>query len=147
MFDIGFFELLIVGVVGLLVIGPERLPETIRTLALWWGRLKRAIQSTRTELEQHIGADDIRRQLHNEEVMQRLQATQDEIKRTVSENVNDINKALDAGEDVKQPLNELREQLEATAQTATAPNTIADTAQNTVAADRAAPSSKSPSES
>lgn len=147
MFDIGFFELLIVGIVGLLVIGPERLPETIRTLALWWGRLKRAIQSTRTELEQHIGADDIRRQLHNEEVMQRLQATQDEIKRTVSENVNDINKALDAGEDIKQPLNELREQLETTAQTATAPNSLADTAQNAVAADRPAPSSKSPSES
>ncbi|MBR9909847.1 MAG: twin-arginine translocase subunit TatB [Gammaproteobacteria bacterium] len=75
MFDIGFFELLIIGVVALLVIGPERLPETLRTLALWWGRLKRGLQSTRTELEQHLGADDIRRQLHNEDIMRQLQAT------------------------------------------------------------------------
>ncbi|NIB39364.1 twin-arginine translocase subunit TatB [Pseudomaricurvus alkylphenolicus] len=94
MFDIGFFELLVIGVVGLLVIGPERLPETLRTLALWWGRLKRGIQSTRAEFEEQIGADDIRRQLHNEEVMQRLNATREEIERTVSENVSDIENSV-----------------------------------------------------
>lgn len=47
--------------------------------------------------------------------MQRLQATQDEIKRTVSENVDEINKAIDNGEDVTQPLNELRDQMNAAA--------------------------------
>lgn len=141
MFDIGFFELLIVGIVGLLVIGPERLPETIRTMALWWGRLKRTIHSTRSELEQHIGADDIRRQLHNEEVMQRLQATQDEIKRTVSENVGDINKALEAGDDIQKPLSELREQLEATAQMATPPDSSPQIPPGALDSD--APSSKS----
>lgn len=135
MFDIGFFELLIVGIVGLLVIGPERLPETIRTLALWWGRLKRGIQSTRSELEQHIGADDIRRQLHNEEVMQRLQATQDEIKRTVSENVNDINKALESGDNSQQPSHESQQQP------ASAPSA------DNLAKNSDSPASKSPSES
>lgn len=94
MLDIGFFELVVVGVVALLVIGPERLPETLRTLALWWGRLKRALQNTRAELEQQIGADDIRRQLHNEEIMQRLNATKDEIARAVNENVQDIQNNL-----------------------------------------------------
>ena len=82
MFDIGFFELLIIGVVGLVVIGPEKLPETLRTLALWWGRIKRGIASTRTELEQHIGADEIRRQLHNEDIMRQLRDTQQEVKST-----------------------------------------------------------------
>lgn len=113
MFDIGFFELLVIGVVALLVIGPERLPDTIRSAALWWGRLKRAIQSTRTEIEQQIGADDIRRQLHNEEVMQRLQATQADIQRTVKENVADIQQALDKNGDISGPLSELRDTLEA----------------------------------
>lgn len=120
MFDIGFFELLVVGVVGLLVIGPERLPETVRTVALWWGRLKRSIQSTRTEIEQQIGADDIRRQLHNEEVMRRLEESQESIKRTVSENVEEINKALDVGDDISAPLNELKDTLEASTHSAPA---------------------------
>lgn len=98
MFDIGFFELVVVGVVALLVIGPERLPETLRTLALWWGRLKRAMQSTRTELEQQLGADDIRRQLHNEEIMQRLNSTKEDIARAVNENVQDIQSNLRPGD-------------------------------------------------
>ncbi|MAZ89039.1 MAG: twin-arginine translocase subunit TatB [Cellvibrionaceae bacterium] len=94
MFDIGFFELLVIGVVGLLVIGPEQLPGALRTAALWWGRFKRGLQSTRSELEQQIGADDIRRQLHNEEVMQRLNASKQDVERTVNESVSDIEKNI-----------------------------------------------------
>lgn len=85
MFDIGFFELLVVAVVALLVIGPEQLPGALRTAGLWIGRVRRALAQTRTELEQQLGADDIRRQLHNEEVMRRLNATEAEIKRVVDE--------------------------------------------------------------
>lgn len=85
MFDIGFFELLVVAIVGLLVIGPERLPETIRTVSLWVGRLKRALASTKAELEQQLGADDIRRQLHNESIMRELNASREEIERVLRE--------------------------------------------------------------
>lgn len=74
MFDIGFFELLVIAVVGLVVIGPERLPGAIRSGALWWGRIKRNVRETRNELERQLGADDIRRELHNEEVMRSLEA-------------------------------------------------------------------------
>lgn len=87
MFDIGFFELLVVAIVGLIVIGPERLPETIRTVGLWIGRMKRALRDSRAELEQHLGADDIRRQLHNEEVMRGLNATREEIDRVLNEKI------------------------------------------------------------
>lgn len=79
MFDISFFELLVIAVVGLVVIGPERLPETVRSISLWIGRLKRSLRETRSELEKQLGADDIRRQLHNEEVMQSLEKTRREI--------------------------------------------------------------------
>ena len=65
----GFFEILIVAVVALLVVGPERMPEAVRTVALTIGRIKRAIQSTKSEIEEHIGADDIRQQLNNEAIM------------------------------------------------------------------------------
>ncbi|MCY3639500.1 MAG: Sec-independent protein translocase protein TatB, partial [Gammaproteobacteria bacterium] len=42
MFDIGFPELMLVAIVGLLVIGPNRLPEALRTLGLWLGRMRRS---------------------------------------------------------------------------------------------------------
>lgn len=71
--DISFFELLVIGIVGLLVIGPERLPGAARTCALWIGRLKRSLAATRAELEKHIGADEIRRELHNEQVLYNLE--------------------------------------------------------------------------
>lgn len=73
MFDIGFTELLLCLVVALVVIGPQQLPGAVRTVALWIGRLKRSLHETRSEIERQIGADDIRRQLHNEEVMQNLE--------------------------------------------------------------------------
>lgn len=85
MFDIGFFELVLVAVVALVVIGPEQLPGTLRTAGLWLGRLRRALAQTREEIGQQLGADDIRRQLHNEDVMRRLNASEAEIKRVANE--------------------------------------------------------------
>ena len=85
MFDIGFTELLVCLVVALVVIGPEQLPGTVRTVGLWIGRLKRSLRDTRQEIERQIGADDIRRQLHNEEVMQNLEAARLQIERTMRE--------------------------------------------------------------
>ncbi|SER76381.1 sec-independent protein translocase protein TatB [Azotobacter beijerinckii] len=70
MFDIGFSELLLVGLVALLVFGPERLPGAARTAGLWIGRLKRSFSAIKTEVEREIGADEIRRQLHNERILE-----------------------------------------------------------------------------
>lgn len=72
MFDIGFAELIVIAVVALIVIGPERLPETARALGLWAGRLKRLFSEAKSELERELGVDDVRRQLHNEKIMAQL---------------------------------------------------------------------------
>lgn len=85
MFDVSFFELLMCGIVALLVIGPERLPETVRAVGLWIGRLKRSLRETRSELERQLGTDDIRRQLHNEEIMQSLEKTRREIENAIKD--------------------------------------------------------------
>lgn len=82
MFDIGFAELLVIGLVSLIVIGPNRLPEAIRTLALWLGRARRTYSQFRKDLEQEIGADEIRQELHNEEIMAQLKDTQQQIKQS-----------------------------------------------------------------
>ncbi|WP_448678809.1 Sec-independent protein translocase protein TatB [Pseudomonas nicosulfuronedens] len=70
MFGISFSELLLVGLVALLVLGPDRLPGAARTAGLWIGRLKRSFNAIKTEVERELGADEIRRQLHNEHILQ-----------------------------------------------------------------------------
>lgn len=72
MFDIGFPELILLSIVALLVVGPERLPETIRTVSLWIGRLKRSVANIKQEIEKEIGAEEIRQELHNESILKEL---------------------------------------------------------------------------
>lgn len=85
MFDIGFTELLLCLIVGLVVIGPEQLPGTVRTVALWIGRLKRSLAETRSEIERQIGADDIRRQLHNEEILHNIEEARRQLEASMRE--------------------------------------------------------------
>ncbi|MGQ7960691.1 Sec-independent protein translocase protein TatB [Pseudomonas sp. SP16.1] len=87
MFDIGFTELLLVGLVALLVLGPERLPGAVRTAGLWIGRIKRSFSAIKAEVEREIGADEIRRQLHNERILElerEMQAMKQDILDTTS---------------------------------------------------------------
>ena len=79
MFDIGFSELLIIAVLTLIVMGPERLPETVRTITLWFGRLRQFLSAARTEIEDEVGVDEIRRQLHNEQLMRDLDKARQEV--------------------------------------------------------------------
>lgn len=79
MFDIGGLELLLIAVVGLLVIGPERLPEALRSIGLQLGRLRRAFTSVKSEIEKEIGMDEVRRQLHNEAVMDEMKRIEKEV--------------------------------------------------------------------
>lgn len=95
MFDIGFTELLLCLVVALVVIGPEQLPGTVRTVALWLGRLKRSLAETRSEIERQIGADDIRRQLHNEEILRNIEETRLQIEASIREHgFNDLTQEI-----------------------------------------------------
>ncbi len=59
MFDVGFTEVVMVGLVALLVVGPERLPELVRTTGRWIGRAQRMARELRTELERDVGAREI----------------------------------------------------------------------------------------
>ncbi|MFK7912836.1 MAG: Sec-independent protein translocase protein TatB [Pseudomonadales bacterium] len=83
MFDIGFPELMIVAVVMLLVLGPERLPETLRMLGLWLGRLRRSFNAVKTEIEREVGMDEIKRQLHNEAIMDEMKRLETQVKTSV----------------------------------------------------------------
>jgi sec-independent protein translocase protein TatB len=79
MFDIGFSEILIIATLTLIVMGPNRLPETIKTITLWIGRLRNFINSARSDIENEVGIDEIKKQLHNEKVMQEIAKTKEEL--------------------------------------------------------------------
>ena len=67
MFDIGFFEIVFIAVVALLVLGPEKMPHAVRMCAAYWGRLKRNMIATKIELEEQLAVQDIKRQLQREQ--------------------------------------------------------------------------------
>ncbi len=95
MLDIGFPELVLISIVALLVIGPEKLPETIRTISLWVGRFQRSFTNIRKEIEDEIGADEIRQQLHNESVMHELEDTKNTLKDASQEVQRSLGSALE----------------------------------------------------
>lgn len=80
MFDISFAELTLAAVVALLVLGPERLPGALRSLGLTLGRMRRAYYNVKSEVEREIGMDEVRRQLHNEQIMEDVKRVQQEVK-------------------------------------------------------------------
>ena len=60
MFDMGFWELLLIGVVALVVIGPERLPKVARIAGLWLGRARRTLSSVQDEIRRELKADELK---------------------------------------------------------------------------------------
>ena len=85
MFDIGFSELMVIGVISLVVMGPERLPETLRGINLWVGRIKASLSSAKKEIEDELGMDQVREQLHNEKILRDLENTKQETEKLVNE--------------------------------------------------------------
>ena len=66
MFDIGFSELLLVGIIALLVLGPERLPQAARTAGLWVGRLRATVQRFTADVDRELKAEELRQTLREE---------------------------------------------------------------------------------
>lgn len=93
MFDIGFSELVLTALVALVVFGPDKLPQAARTAGLWIGRFRRVLADTRREVERELGADEIRRQLHNEQIMKSLNESPQAIERALRETVETVDDA------------------------------------------------------
>jgi len=71
MFDIGFMELALVGVVALLVIGPERLPLVARKLGIWVGKARRFISSVQSDFKEEVDkAEQLRRLMEEQAKIQ-----------------------------------------------------------------------------
>jgi len=87
MFDIGFAEILLIGVVALVVLGPEKLPTAVRAVGLWIGRAKRAVSSIQSEISEELRLDEMRRtaSIKKEELDKELSEMKQPFKQAFSE--------------------------------------------------------------
>lgn len=83
MFDVGFSELVMIGVLALIVLGPERLPKAARFAGLWVRRARAQWFSVKDELERELAADELKRSLHA--ARDTAQSVQDELRNTGDE--------------------------------------------------------------
>ena len=77
MFQIGFLEILIILILGLIIIGPSRLPEVIKSLLKFYRKIQKKFNSFKEDIEEDIGTDDIKKDVFNELRMEELEKTQD----------------------------------------------------------------------
>lgn len=85
MFDIGFLELIIVGIIALLVLGPERLPVAARTVGKWLGRARRMTSQFTKEIDRQIELDELRAELQKQGESLDIREDAHNIHSTVSE--------------------------------------------------------------
>jgi sec-independent protein translocase protein TatB len=74
------------------------MPEAVRTVGLWIGRLKRGLRETRSEIERQMGMDDIRRQLHNEDIMRSLEDARRDMDNVVAQTQASLTSVTEAVE-------------------------------------------------
>ena len=91
MFDIGFSELMVIGVVALLVIGPEKLPRVARTLGHLAGRLQRYVADVKSDINREMELEELRKM--KDSVQQAASGIEDSVQSEISKAENDLNAA------------------------------------------------------
>ena len=79
MFDIGFFEIVCIFIVTLLVVGPERLPRVARTAGLWLGKMRGFVSSVKADIDREIASDELRKTLERQAAVPELEELLDEV--------------------------------------------------------------------
>ena len=112
MFDIGFWEIIFILVISLLVVGPERLPRIARTAGLWVGKMRGFVASVKADIEQELRAEELKRILEQqakssplEEIVEETRQVARDIEKDTSEAVSKAQERSVASSDAtsKQP--------------------------------------------
>ena len=83
MFDVGFTELVVIFVVALLVVGPERLPSVARKAGLYLGKIRRSFQSIKDEVEQELEIEAVKAKLKEQAMLDEAKELQQELNQTI----------------------------------------------------------------
>lgn len=103
MFDIGFWELTIIGVVALLVIGPERLPKVARTVGLWVGRMRGFVMSVKADVDKELRADELKRIMEEQAKSSGLHEIVEETRETLTETKESLKETKDSLDELNKP--------------------------------------------
>ena len=83
MFDIGFSELLLFGVIALIVLGPEKLPQAARTAGQWYAKIRRTVSTLQSEIEAELDLAETRQLMQKE--LAKIRQTEADMKREMAE--------------------------------------------------------------
>ena len=83
MFDIGFSELLLFGVIALIVLGPEKLPQAARTAGQWYAKIRRTVSTLQSEIEAELDLAETRQLMQKE--LAKIRQTEAEMRREMAE--------------------------------------------------------------
>ncbi len=83
MFDIGFSELLLFGVIALIVLGPEKLPQAARTAGQWYAKVRRTVSTLQSEIEAELDLAETRQQMQKE--LAKIRQTEADMRREMAE--------------------------------------------------------------
>ena len=101
MFDIGFSELLLIAVVALIVIGPERLPKVARTLGHLFGRMQRYVNDVKADISREMELDEFRKMQSSMEDAAR--SMRDSVHQEVAETEGEFNKLAQVAQPAPDP--------------------------------------------
>ena len=93
MFDIGFSELFVIGIVALIVIGPEKLPKVARTAGHLFGRMQRYVNDVKSDISREMELDELRK------MKTQFESAAKEVETSVSSQVNSISAEVQAAHD------------------------------------------------
>src|SRR3954463_6875507 len=94
MFDIGFTELLVIGIVALVVIGPERLPRVARTLGHLAGRLQRYVTDVKADINREMELDELKKM--RESMQQAATSFESSVHGEINKTESELNKSVEA---------------------------------------------------
>lgn len=98
MFDIGFWELAVIGVVALLVIGPDKLPTVARTTGLWVSKARRIITSVKDDIDKELKAEELKQIIEKQKSSNAIHEFIEETKSELSlDNSEKDKKSQDSG--------------------------------------------------
>ncbi len=97
MFDIGFSEIVVIAVVALVVLGPEKLPKTARTLGHLFGRLQRYVNDVKRDIQRELELEELRKLQQNvQSAAKDIEESMASATRDVERSVHDVEAALGA---------------------------------------------------
>ena len=94
MFDIGFSELLVIGIVALIVIGPEKLPRVARTIGHLAGRLQRYVADVKADINREIELEELRKM--RDSMQKAATDMESSVSSELTKTADDLNKAVEA---------------------------------------------------